>query len=540
MANQNSEINIDIIAKDLASKTISQINSNMRMMAPASKEGSDGMTWAFTKASLVVEALKTGLKFVGNIISGVVDKLKAMTKAVADFAIDYSRRGGEIQNVSVGFNNMFEDSEQAIKDLRKGAQGTISDFDLMLNANKASMLGVSSNSKQLAQLLEISRARAQALGVDSTYAFESIATGIGRMSPLILDNLGITTGAYKEQLKALEDTGVVVTDVMKKQLLLQTVLNDDSKVVMTLGILWEQLTASFVNAKDTIAIGLAPMFQEIGEVVIPLVSTAMQGLSDKFVEFAETSWPEIRDSLTKIKNKLVEWWLDGGSDLLKEKIDLITKAVVGEDSLASSFVKLLDPTQGAEGQLEDFMNNAVDSLTTSLIGEDGKGGLIGAGKELIDVIQDMDSGDWDNISKVVTTLGDAFGKLADAIDRANELWEAFMSNWELSKDLPTIGGSGFGNNGGAGDASGGGVGGSYATGGLASGRVLVGERGAEIVDLPAGSQVHTNEASKGMGGGVTININAPITGVDHLKEVIASAVDEIQSRQNRLANYNIL
>ncbi len=80
----------------------------------------------------------------------------------------------------------------------------------------------------------------------------------------------------------------------------------------------------------------------------------------------------------------------------------------------------------------------------------------------------------------------------------------------------------------------------FANGGLASGRVLVGERGAEIVDLPAGSQVHTNEASKGMGGGVTININAPITGVDHLKEVIASAVDEIQSRQNRLANYNIL
>ena len=49
-------------------------------------------------------------------------------------------------------------------------------------------------------------------------------------------------------------------------------------------------------------------------------------------------------------------------------------------------------------------------------------------------------------------------------------------------------------------------GGKRASGGSASGLTLVGERGPEVVDLPAGSYVHSNSESMGMGGG-SININ---------------------------------
>jgi hypothetical protein len=43
-----------------------------------------------------------------------------------------------------------------------------------------------------------------------------------------------------------------------------------------------------------------------------------------------------------------------------------------------------------------------------------------------------------------------------------------------------------------------------------------------------------------VGGGITINVNAPVTGVDNLKATIIEAVNEATARQNRLANYNLL
>lgn len=82
-----------------------------------------------------------------------------------------------------------------------------------------------------------------------------------------------------------------------------------------------------------------------------------------------------------------------------------------------------------------------------------------------------------------------------------------------------------------------------ATGGITSGGLtLVGERGAELVSLPRGSHVYNSEDTKQMVGnnGITINVNAPVTGVDNLKAVILEAVNEATERQNRLANYNLL
>lgn len=63
--------------------------------------------------------------------------------------------------------------------------------------------------------------------------------------------------------------------------------------------------------------------------------------------------------------------------------------------------------------------------------------------------------------------------------------------------------------------TGGGVIHARATGGAASGMTLVGERGPELVNLPGGSRVYSNQDSRNMmsGGGMTVNLNIASGGV---------------------------
>jgi tape measure domain-containing protein len=81
-----------------------------------------------------------------------------------------------------------------------------------------------------------------------------------------------------------------------------------------------------------------------------------------------------------------------------------------------------------------------------------------------------------------------------------------------------------------------------ASGGGASGMTWVGEHGPELVNLPRGSHVYNRDDSARMvqSGDIVINVNAPVTGVDNLKEVIIQAVNTATERQNRLAKYNLV
>jgi hypothetical protein len=85
----------------------------------------------------------------------------------------------------------------------------------MLSANKAMSLGVADSTDEFTTLMEIARVKAKNMGLSTTQAFNDIVTGLGRSSPLILDNLGITinaTEAQEEYAKALGKTASELTE----------------------------------------------------------------------------------------------------------------------------------------------------------------------------------------------------------------------------------------------------------------------------------------------------------------------------------------
>ena len=81
--------------------------------------------------------------------------------------------------------------------------------------------------------------------------------------------------------------------------------------------------------------------------------------------------------------------------------------------------------------------------------------------------------------------------------------------------------------------------GKRATGGVVNKPMtLVGEQGPELVSLPAGSRVYTNNQTRRMGGSTVINVNVSgrVGASDaEIKDIANKVAREINLRMNRTA-----
>lgn len=111
------------------------------------------------------------------------------------------------------------DAADAMKSLRAGTRGAVSDLDLMRLANNAMLLGVVKSKEEFGILAEAARRLGGAMGITATHGLESLVVGIGRQSKLWLDNLGIivnTERAYEEFSNTLGKTTEELTDNERK------------------------------------------------------------------------------------------------------------------------------------------------------------------------------------------------------------------------------------------------------------------------------------------------------------------------------------
>ena len=116
--------------------------------------------------------------------------------------------------IEIGFKNLVSANDlgneaAVISELRNAARGTVSDLDLMQSANKALMLGAAKTTDELKLLIEGGRRLGATMGLDATEGFERLATGIGRQSAKILDDLGIKLKAsevYENYARSVKTT----------------------------------------------------------------------------------------------------------------------------------------------------------------------------------------------------------------------------------------------------------------------------------------------------------------------------------------------
>tara|TARA_R110000868_G_scaffold334194_1_gene594877 strand:+ start:4292 stop:6646 length:2355 start_codon:yes stop_codon:yes gene_type:complete len=102
-------------------------------------------------------------------------------------------------------------SPEILEGLRKATRGTVTDLQLMQNAVKASNFKIPL--ENLASLFAFAQSRARETGESVDYLVDSIILGIGRKSPLILDNLGISAIELKDKLNGVGLEAASVGDI---------------------------------------------------------------------------------------------------------------------------------------------------------------------------------------------------------------------------------------------------------------------------------------------------------------------------------------
>ena len=191
----------------------------------------------------------------------------------------------KLQGVERAFNSMGKQigfTENSFKKLQQATDGTVSKLTLMTEANNAMMLGVVKSDEEMAKLFDTAQRLGQAIGVDTTMALNSMVTGMGRQSKLMLDNLGImvnTQDAYDKYAESIGKSSDALTDQERKIAFNNEVLRVAGDMVDDLGE--EQLTTADKMAR--LGATFQNMGTKIGQASDGFISKALdgfQGLAD--------------------------------------------------------------------------------------------------------------------------------------------------------------------------------------------------------------------------------------------------------------------
>jgi hypothetical protein len=169
----------------------------------------DGLKKGLNDSKKEVSGFASAIKKVGGLI-GAAFSVKAI--------VDFTHQTAELANKASGVKKAFDklNSPGLLADLRRATMGTVDDLQLMQRAVQANNFKIPLN--QLATYLEFATKRANETGESVDYLVNSIITGLGRQSIMILDNLGISAAEIHDRMKEGGTMADAVGKIIKEQM----------------------------------------------------------------------------------------------------------------------------------------------------------------------------------------------------------------------------------------------------------------------------------------------------------------------------------
>jgi hypothetical protein len=237
-------------------------------------------------------------KLAGGIGNKLVTALKGAISAYAlwrglNVAADLAVQGEQVQKLSISWENLANsfglNSQRVLAELDTMASGTVSKIDLMMQASKASIMGLPM--EDLPKLMEISRAAALAFGQDVTFMFDSIVLGIARKSRLILDNLGIIIDEEELYKRTTKELGHELAESEKRTAYFNEALRQGQNIINRVGSSLKadvnqiaEMKASWDNTKASAALFFKEMASGSG--ILDSAKAVIEGVGKAFDELA--------------------------------------------------------------------------------------------------------------------------------------------------------------------------------------------------------------------------------------------------------------
>lgn len=214
-----------------------------------------------------------------NLVSQVVS---SMTQRVGEFVAT----GTKLPAVEASFSRLTgginQNSGQMLAAMNASTKGMVADYDLMLGANKAMLLGLPVTTESMGELAHTATVLGKAMGQDATKSLDDLITALGRSSPMILDNLGLTVkvGDANEAYAAkLGKTADQLSDADRKMAFYQAALDAAREKTAQLGeqtkTLGEIIETGWTKTGNVVTRSVATMNVGIGNALSSSKNLAM-------------------------------------------------------------------------------------------------------------------------------------------------------------------------------------------------------------------------------------------------------------------------
>lgn len=197
---------------------LKQTASGLDLSGAGGKSGGGGILDTLTGGKLGNLKSMFAAGGIIGLATAAFSKLTDMASAAISRIKDFVAEGVEMARSADGIKHAFDnlDRPDLLKGLRQATHGTVTDLELMKAAVQANDFRIPL--ENLGKYLEFAQLKASQTGQSVDYLTNSIVTGLGRQSKMILDNLGISAAELTEKMEGGATMAEAVGQIIDKQL----------------------------------------------------------------------------------------------------------------------------------------------------------------------------------------------------------------------------------------------------------------------------------------------------------------------------------
>ena len=309
------KVEIEVVGKDKTARPLRSVTQRLKGLSKVATMvgGALGITGIAGAAFLGVRAVKS----LTNTIETMV------------------REALPLQGIKTAFENITEaagiSGEAMLRALQDSTAGMVTARDLMESYNQAAMLVSDTFAQQLPEALELVTKISLATGESMDYLMGSLVRGIGRVQPLILDNLmvqidlnetyrqfavnaGVATdkiAAFVKGLSKTQQQAILMDEVMRQM------RENTAALPEVVGMAAQSFASLSVMIQDT--------KDRIGERLLPVLG----GLAVTILELAQQWLPVIERVLSEQVIPKLEQWAEEMAVKVPLAIDALVLAIHG-------------------------------------------------------------------------------------------------------------------------------------------------------------------------------------------------------------------